>query len=349
MLGEFEILPRGPFSLAASARFLEGFGRAMHAERTPAHHLHLAFVPDGEAEEAVGVSVREEDGMVRGRTFSSEDASAPPEPEAVRRQVERILSLDVDGSGFAEVGRRDPVVGELQARYPGLRPVNFFSPYEAAAWALIGHRISMGQAARVKGRIAQELGRGVEIEGEVVHAFPGPGRLRSLESFPGLFGRKVEYLQSLANATLDGRLEPVRLRSLPEQDALAELKQLHGVGDFSAQLILLRGAGAPDALGTAEPRLRRAVAIAYSLPAEPGAEELVEIADGWRPYRTWVSVLLRTMLEDDKGTLPDQGRVSRHQGAHTTRKGGCPAAPTSPYSPPGPAQRCRVEAIRKLQ
>ena len=47
-------------------------------------------------------------------------------------QVTRILSLDVDGTGFPEVGRRDPVVGGLQARWPGLRPVGFYSPYEAA-------------------------------------------------------------------------------------------------------------------------------------------------------------------------------------------------------------------------
>jgi DNA-3-methyladenine glycosylase II len=64
---------------------------------------------------------------VVGEVFGDAD------PEAVRDQVARILSLDVDGSGFPAVGRRDPVVGGLQARWPGLRPVGFFSPYEAAA------------------------------------------------------------------------------------------------------------------------------------------------------------------------------------------------------------------------
>ena len=58
----------------------------------------------------------------------------------MRSQVERILSLDVDGSGFLAVGKRDPVVGELQRRYPGLRPVGFWSPYEAAAWTIIRPR-----------------------------------------------------------------------------------------------------------------------------------------------------------------------------------------------------------------
>jgi hypothetical protein len=96
------------------------------------------------------------------------------DPGGVRDQVARILSLDVDGTGFPEVGVRDPVVGGLQARWPGLRPVGFFSPYEAAAWALIGHRIRIVQAARVKERMAAELGQAVDIHGDVRHAFPGP-------------------------------------------------------------------------------------------------------------------------------------------------------------------------------
>src|SRR6185437_13067090 len=135
----------------------------------------------------------------------------------VRPQVERILSLDVDGSGFSGVGELDPVVGEIQRRYPGLRPVGF----------------------------------------------PSPQQLAKLDAFPGLAGRKPEWLRSLAQAALDGQLDTARLRALPVADALADLKKLPGIGDFSAGLILLRGASAPDAVPSAEPRLARAVALAY--------------------------------------------------------------------------------------
>ena len=148
----FELVPRGPFSLDASAAFLEGFSPAAHRAADEGGHLHLAFVPDGE-EAAAGVCLRQPDGAVVGEVFGA------PDPGAVREQVRRILSLDVDGSAFPEVGRRDRVVGGLQRRWPGLRPVGFFSPYEAAAWALIGHRIRIVQAARVKERMAAELGQ----------------------------------------------------------------------------------------------------------------------------------------------------------------------------------------------
>ena len=70
----------------------------------------------------------------------------------------RIFSLDVDGSGFHDVGERDPVLGRLQTLYPGLRPVLFWSPYEAAAWAVISQRVRMAQAVRLKQQMTREPG-----------------------------------------------------------------------------------------------------------------------------------------------------------------------------------------------
>ena len=292
----FELVPLGPFSLGAGAAFLEGFSPAAY-RGAEAGHLHLAFVPDGE-EAAAGVCLRQpDDGVVVGEVFGEAD------PEAVQEQVARILSLDVDGTGFPDVGRRDPVVGGLQGRWPGLRPVGFCSPYEAAAWALIGHRIRIVQAARVKARMAAELGQAVDVHGDVRRAFPGPARLAALEGFPGLYWRKVENLRSLGEAAAVGRLDGARLRELPRDQALAELKQLPGIGDFSAELVLLRGAADPDHLPLHEPRLCRGAAIAYGLEEPPDRPWLEERSEAWRPYRTWVVLLLRVLLEAETGDL----------------------------------------------
>ena len=299
-VGLFELVPRGPYSLAASARFLEGFAPAAY-DSGGTDHLRLAFVADG-GDEVAGVHVREEDGAIVGEVYGGADVGV------VRRQVARILSLDVDGSGFPEVGKREPVVGRMQARYPGLRPVCFYSPYEAAAWAIVGNRIRIVQAARIKASMACEMGTGVRVRGEEVHAFPGPSRLASLEGFPGLFGRKVEYLRRLGEATVEGKLDASYLRSLPVGEALEELKKLPGIGPFSAELILLRGAGEPDHLPTNEPRLGRAVALAYGLKEPPAVEGLAAISEGWRPYRTWAALHLRAMLEEETGEILGGGR-----------------------------------------
>ena len=104
---------------------------------------------------------------------------------AVARQVERILSLDNDGNGLPAIGERDPVAGRLQARYPGLRLVLFLSPYEAAAWALIGNQIRITQAAAIKAYMTRELGTAVSVGERIKPAFSGPPARRNCRTSRG--------------------------------------------------------------------------------------------------------------------------------------------------------------------
>ena len=287
-----QLRPRGPYSLTASSRFLEGFAPAGHDGAGEDGHLHVGFCVEGDWK-PVGVCLRET------ATGVSASIYGPADRKKVRAQLARILSLDVDGSRFAAVGERDPVIGRLQHRHPGLRPVCFFSPYEAAAWALISHRVRIVQAAQIKERITSELGHPVDIHGDERAAFPSPARLRQLKRMPGLSARKVENLRALADAAETDVLDAARLRGLPARHALAELKELAGVGGFSAQLILVRGAGEPDLLPSSEPRLARAAALAYGLDGAPDQEQLEQMGTRWAPYRSWVSFLLRVFLEEE--------------------------------------------------
>jgi DNA-3-methyladenine glycosylase II len=285
----FVLRPDGPFSLAAAAAFAEGFP-ATDARAADGGGFVLAFAVDGDWR-TVGVALSADGDAVRG------EVTAPPELEArVAEEVRAILSLDVDGRGYPDVGRRDPVVGRLQAAAPGLRPVLFWSPYEAAAWTIIGQRIRMAQARGVKLRLAEELGEAVEIGGTTVPAFPTPERLAALPADqPGLTTRKEEQLRALGRAALEGALDRRRLRSLPPEAAAEALQALPGIGPFSAELIRIRGAGDPDALAVREPRLQRIVRARYGLPEDAplGETELTTIAEPWRPYRAWVTLLLR--------------------------------------------------------
>uniref|UniRef100_A0AAU3H711 DNA-3-methyladenine glycosylase II n=1 Tax=Streptomyces sp. NBC_01401 TaxID=2903854 RepID=A0AAU3H711_9ACTN len=298
--------PAGPFSLAASIRFLEGFTPASY-EHTAEAVLRLAFVSD-DGHTVVGAAVRQEEtvdgapGTVHaectvhagGRTTRPTAGSVAG--RAARAQIARILSLDVDATDFPALADKDEVVAGLQAEFPGLRPVLFHSPYEAAAWTIIGNRIRETQAAAVKARLAQEHGQAVDVAGRRLHAFPAPAVLRTLDQIPGLTGLKVERLHALAEATLDGSLDAAVLRAQPAEFALTDLRQLPGIGPFSAELILIRGAGHPDVFPTVEPRLHRAMAAAYGLDAstaDSGPRRLAALAEAWRPYRSWVALLMR--------------------------------------------------------
>lgn len=179
----------------------------------------------------------------------------------------------------------------------------FYSPYEAAAWASIGQRIRITQAAAIKTRICEQLGERVSVGTVSMAAFPAPARLAAVDAIAGLTSRKVEQLRALAQAALDGRLHPARLRSGPHEERLADLQLLPGIGPFSAELILVRGAGEPDHFPEHERRAQEAMRRACSLPHDASLDELRDIAARWRPFRSWVCVLLRTWLEEQNGDI----------------------------------------------
>jgi DNA-3-methyladenine glycosylase II len=228
----------------------------------------------------------------------------------VERQVARILSLDVDGRDWPGVGRRDQVVERLQRRFPGFRPVNWSDAYEAAAWCVMSTRINTRQAQAIKDRMCRELGHEVDVHGHRLWAFPEPSRLIELQSYEGLFGRKVEYLNRLGRATLAGDLDTETLRALPREEALERLQRLAGIGEFGSQLVRLRALSAVDELPTREPRLLGAIRTEYGLDAEPNPAELEALSERWRPFRMWVAVCLRRTLMDGAGMMHSRASAS---------------------------------------
>jgi DNA-3-methyladenine glycosylase II len=184
-------------------------------------------------------------------------------------------------------------VRSLVERFPGKRPVCFPTPYEAAAWSVLSQRTSMAQATAAKRRLTDELGPRVEVDGVELGAFPAPDVLAGARAIPGVAGRRAERLRAVARAGVEGVLDPDALRGVDADEAMARLQEIHGVGPFSAMLILGRGAGHPDLAPPAIAPARRAIADAYGL-ADVDEERVRAISEGWRPMRTWVLFLLRS-------------------------------------------------------
>src|SRR5207253_6639645 len=113
----FVLEPLGDFSLRAAARFWEGFTPASHTGLDAEGHLHMAFPVEGNWI-TVGVCVQQAPSAdLVVNVYGDVDI------DQIKDQTARVLSLDVDGRAFAEIGKRDPVAGEVLRRYPGLRPV----------------------------------------------------------------------------------------------------------------------------------------------------------------------------------------------------------------------------------
>jgi DNA-3-methyladenine glycosylase II len=292
-LGEHVIDPVGPFSLAAARDFADGFAAGIGAGGATDTSLVMAFPI--EAREP-GVGPWTHSAVVELRQPARDDAvhvrvETDGDEAAALTQAARCVSLDHDARGWPDVGRRDGVIGDLQDRHEHLRPVCFYSAYEAATSFVIGQRISRVQARVVKARLAEQAGDELELDGAQFRAFPRPERLLEVEAVEGLADEKVRRLHGLAEAALDGRLHTGRLRALPPADALAELRQLRGVGEFTAQGILLRGCGLPDELPD-DALSDEVFAAMYGEDLDRRATR-EEIVAAWAPYRMWATVLLR--------------------------------------------------------
>jgi len=282
-VARFEVIAQGPFDLEVEAGRFGGWPRVGDA-------IAMAFPVEGWRGSAA-VLMRQ-----RGDTIAGDvHVTAKADAERAWRQALATVSLDVDGRGFIEIGRRDPVIGRLQAEYGNLRPVLFHSPYEAACAFVIGHRISILQTRRIRQRMAEQAGATLEVDGTALRAFPEPRALLRIESAPGVAPAKIERLHHVAGAALDGLLDRARLRSVAEPDALAQLRTLPGIGEFFAQGILMRGAGLVDAV-TDDDLTPRAIQLLYGLGERPDRAAVHQRAETWRPYRMWALVLLNVWL-----------------------------------------------------
>ncbi len=153
-----ELAVRGPWSLAISKAFWEGFTPAA-LPTGGGDALTTVFLVEADWSRAEAV-VRQE------REVTVVEISGDGDLEAAARQVARFLALDIDATGWTAVGERDPVVGALQKELPGLRPCGFHSPYEAAAWAVLSARRPARQMARVRDALSAAHGTTFELAGE---------------------------------------------------------------------------------------------------------------------------------------------------------------------------------------
>lgn len=311
----FAVTPRGPFSLAAAADFAGGFapGLGGGAAGTDASgpSILMAFPLEDWATSAA-VDIRQgKDGTIHGEIVGARELTGH-EQERAQSQAMRSLSLDRDGSGWLDVGVRDPMIAELQRRYDWIRPVCFYSAYESATSLVINQRISMRQGARVKAWLGEEFGDTIDLgEGRTVNAFPRPQRLLEAAEVKGISAEKVKRIHGLARAALAGELDTGALSELPEEEALTRLESLFGVGPWTAQGILMRGCGMPDTIPTEDAISREAVRHFYGLEATPSDEQWLAISEKWRPYRMWATVQLHMAWRREQPSAPSYRQTVR--------------------------------------
>jgi DNA-3-methyladenine glycosylase II len=166
-------------------------------------------------------------------------------------------------------------------------------PYGALVRVIVGQQLSVTSARAIHGRLLERFGGRPPTPTEVLADDPD-----DLRTSVGLSRAKTVFLRSLAEHIVGGELELGRLGDLDDEALIAELTAVKGIGEWTAQIYLMVELARPDVLAVGDLGIRRAVQRAYALEDLPGRDELVALAEPWRPHRSAACRLLWQSLDN---------------------------------------------------
>jgi DNA-3-methyladenine glycosylase II len=182
--------------------------------------------------------------------------------------------------------KADPVLARIIDRDPTFDPRAWLDElppmdlYGAALFQITGQQLSVAATRRTIGRIE------MLFDGHL----PSPAELLAVEPIQlraaGLSRRKVDTLRDLAQRLSDGRLDEDALAALPDDDFISALTEISGIGPWTAQGVLLVALRREDVVLPGDLALRKAIRDAYELDRLPSEQEVLAIAEKWRPFRS---------------------------------------------------------------
>jgi DNA-3-methyladenine glycosylase II len=205
------------------------------------------------------------------------------------------MAATAEKSAVKALRKADPILRQVIDEVGGLgdffagRPTDH---YGTLVRSIVGQQLSTKAAASIYGRLLERFGGRAPTPDEVLADDPD-----ALRSAVGLSHAKVRYLRSLAEHVLDGSLDLDRLGDLPDEEVIAKLVAVKGIGVWSAHMFLMFHLRRPDVLAVGDLGIRRAVKLRYDLPELPTPAELTDIAEAWRPHRTLACIYLWRSLQ----------------------------------------------------
>ena len=179
------------------------------------------------------------------------------------------------------VGKID--VATRQKRRSEERPPD---AYGALLRAIVGQQLSTKAARTIYLRVIDLFGGSTPSPEQLLEA-----REEDLRAC-GLSGRKTEYIRDLASHVLSGELELDRLGDLGDEEVVAEIVAVRGLGQWTAEMFLLFHLERPDVLSGGDLGIRKAIQIEYGLEEMPTPTRVLEIGEPWRPHRSLASLYL---------------------------------------------------------
>lgn len=230
------------------------------------------------------LAVSPSDSVLRVELSASLATVAP----ALLARIERVFDLATEPKQIATQ------LGTLAAKNPGLRVPGAFDGFEIAVRAILGQQVSVKSATTLAGRFIAAFGEPVETPfPALTHLTPKASRVAqsNINEIPslGIISARAKSILALAEAVASGKinLEP----GGDVAQTMAQLKELPGIGEWTAQYIAMRALKWPDAF----PHTDLGV---YKALGETRPKRVLEIAEAWRPWRAYAVFHLWKSLEE---------------------------------------------------
>ncbi len=209
------------------------------------------------------------------------------DPRSLFFIIERIramFDLNADWAAITSNLKSDPFLSEQIDADPGVRVPGCWNGFELATRAILGQQVTVKGATTRAGRIVRAFGQPFSPARDLTHLFPSPDVLAGADLVGiGLPAARAETIRALARAVCDGQIIFERIANT---DAfLSRLREIPGIGKWTAQYVAMRALGEPDAFLSSDLSLLRALNLDNS-------QQLERCAEAWRPWRAYAAMYL---------------------------------------------------------
>lgn len=294
---QVSIRARQPFNFTACLRFLD---------RSPIESLHKTYIDKLEKP----LEINGEIYLFSLSETESGNLNLSMEPaidniefrEQAISYFKNWLDLDIDLAPFYQMAEKDPLLKPIVKRYSGLRLIGIPGLFESLCWSVIGQQINLTFAYKLKSRLVETYGRNITFSGKKYYLFPEPEDLINIQTEDLLkmqFSRgKAEYILGIAELMRIGNVTLEDLQSISYEKAYRKLTDIRGIGDWSANYVLMKCLRHPDALPAGDVGLQNALRYHLKMERKPSQDEVRQIAKSWNGWSAYATFYLWHSLFD---------------------------------------------------
>jgi len=283
------LIPTPPFNFDKSLNFLGVFMPTKQEQTISSHTLTKAISIDGQTIVFQLISIGTTENPQLEYTLFSAQPITEETQNAVVERMTFFLSLEDDLQPFYRIGQEDVDFSPIIELLYGYHQVKFLTPFENACWAVLTQRNPMKIAQKTKQVLIEKYGNHLEVNENVYWAFPEPIQIVVADESELLKvirnDQRTEFL--IATARAFSEVNEEFLKTAPDEEVEAWLRNIKGIGEWSATFIMVRGLGRMERIPLTETRLLEAASKVYGHGEEMSRDDLKCLAErygSWQGY-----------------------------------------------------------------